>query len=189
LPRPDALTDAEEADLADAVVGLHAEVESATRHLHVLHASRLQCRSGCASCCVDELTVFEVEAARIRRHHGLLLAGGEAHPAGACAFLDGAGACRIYADRPYVCRTQGLPLRWLEEDEPRADQPAGGEPLGRYELRDICHKIEAGEALEELRAADCWTLGPVETRLAALQVATARPRARTRLRALFTPRG
>ncbi|MBK6464315.1 MAG: YkgJ family cysteine cluster protein [Myxococcales bacterium] len=182
------LSDADEADLGDAVVALHAEVERETRHLHVLHASRLQCRSGSASCCVDELTVFEVEAARIRRHHGGLLASGAAHPAGACAFLDAEGACRIYEDRPYVCRTQGLPLRWLEEDEPSAGG-AGSEPLHQHELRDNCPKNEPGEALEELREEACWTLGPVETRLAELQVASALPRARTRLRALFGSRG
>ncbi len=178
LLRTDDLTDAERADRADAVVGLHAEVERGTRHLHVLHASRLQCRSGCASCCVDELTVFEVEAARIRRHHAPLLALGTAHPAGACAFLDGSGACRIYADRPYVCRTQGLPLRWIEPAED-VDQ----------ELRDICPKNEAGEPLEELPEASCFTLGPVEMRLAELQIATALPSARTSLRALFGGRG
>ena len=38
----------------------------------------------------------------------------EPHPPGACAMLDADGACRVYAARPYVCRTQGLPLRWAE---------------------------------------------------------------------------
>lgn len=187
--RTDLLSGADAADRADAVVGLHAEVERATRRLHVLHATRLQCRSGCASCCVDELTVFEVEAARIRRHHADLLASGAAHAVGGCAFLDAEGACRIYADRPYVCRTQGLPLRWLEEHEPSPGERAGDEPLRHHELRDICPKNEPGEALEELGEEDCWTLGPTETRLAELQVASALPRARTRLRALFAAGG
>ena len=75
----------------------------------------------------DQITVFEVEAEVIRRHHADLLAEGEPHAEGACAFLDGEGACRIYEHRPYVCRTQGLPLRWLEELD--------GETV---ELRDIC---------------------------------------------------
>ncbi len=158
----------------DAVVLLHAEVDRETRRLHVVHAARLQCKRGCSSCCVDELTVFEVEADRIRRHHGDLLAEGAPHAEGACAFLDEAGACRIYAERPYVCRTQGLPLRWIADDE--------------VERRDICPLNEAGEPIELLRAEDCWTLGPIEERLAGLQIETANSSGRVRLRALFSRR-
>ncbi|MEO6418158.1 MAG: YkgJ family cysteine cluster protein, partial [Polyangiaceae bacterium] len=94
---------------------LHAEVNHEAGHLHVLHEARLACKRGCSACCVDELTVFEVEAAPIRLRHAELLATGAPHVEGACAFLDDEGACRIYAERPYVCRTQGLPLRWVEE--------------------------------------------------------------------------
>lgn len=139
---------------------LHAEVDLDAEALAALHGPRLTCKRGCASCCVDELTVFEVEAERIRRSHGELLAEAEPHPAGACAFLDAEGACRIYASRPYVCRTQGLPLRWEEEDE-------AGEPV---ELRDICGLNEAGEPeLVQLGREACWTLGPREAELATLQ--------------------
>src|SRR3954453_10454684 len=92
-----------------AITSLHAEVDVETHRLHVLHAARLECRHGCSSCCVDGLTVFDVEAELIRRGHRDLLATGVPHAAGACAFLDSEGACRIYAERPYVCRTQGLP--------------------------------------------------------------------------------
>lgn len=108
---------------------------------------------------MDDLTVFEVEADRIRRAHPELLADGLPHSRGACAFLDAEGGCRIYADRPYVCRTQGLPLRWL-------DEPAGDEIR---EHRDICPLNLAGPSLLELEGDDCWLLGPVEDRLAALQ--------------------
>lgn len=144
--------------------------------MHVLHGARLACRRGCSACCVDGLTVFEVEAEPIRRHHAALLATGLPHAEGACAFLDPEGGCRIYAQRPYVCRTQGLPLRWIEEQD--------GQPV---ELRDVCPLNEAGPPIELLPADDCWTLGPVEERLARLQLAataSAAPR-RTSLRALF----
>lgn len=168
---------ASEPAVADTVDALHAEVNSEARRLHVLHAARLQCRRGCSSCCVDELTVFEVEAEPIRRHHAELLAAGAPHAVGACAFLDEEGGCRIYAQRPYVCRTQGLPLRWLDEQD--------GEPV---ELRDICPLNEAGEPIEELAAGDCWTLGPFEARLAELRPAAGERLARTRLRDLFARR-
>lgn len=126
--------------------------------LHARHAARLQCRRGCAGCCVDELTVFEVEAERIRARAPEVLREAP-HPPGACAFLDAAGACRIYAHRPYVCRTQGLPLRWVDFEA----------PAGPVERRDVCPLNEAGPPLETLAPADCWELGPTEARLAALQ--------------------
>ena len=125
-----------------------------------------QCKLGCKDCCVDALTVFEIEAEEIRRHHPEVLASAP-HPPGACAFLSAEGACRIYAHRPYVCRTQGLPLRWTDED---------------VEYRDICPlNDDPSRPIEALAPEECWTLGPVEARLAALQP----DGARIALRALF----
>lgn len=134
------------------------------------------CRSGCSDCCQDELTVLAVEADRIRQAHAQLLAEGTPHPPGACAFLDDAGACRVYADRPYVCRTQGLPLRWLEEDED------DGEIV---ESRDICPLNREGQALDDLAEEACYTLGPVELELLALQDDYGPPEERVPLRSLF----
>ena len=138
---------------------LYEEVDRAARHLAERHGDRLQCRRGCSPCCIDELTVFEVEAVNIQRARGRLLGCGRPHPEGACAFLDSRGSCRIYALRPYVCRTQGLPLRW------RAVEPNGEVT----EYRDICPLNEAGTPLESLAGDDCWLIGPWEARLAALQ--------------------
>jgi Fe-S-cluster containining protein len=154
---------------------LHAEVDRLAARLEAKHGERLQCRRGCASCCVDGITVFEVEADVIRRHHAELLAKGAPHAEGACAFLDDEGACRIYEHRPYVCRTQGLPLRWLEELDDET-----------VELRDICPLNEEGEPIEELDEEECWTIGPVEERLARIQAATGSV-ARVELRELFAP--
>jgi hypothetical protein len=145
----------------DALRHLHDEVDRDAGALAERHRTRLRCGRGCHACCVDDLGVFEVEAERIRAAHAELLRSGRPHPAGACAFLGDAGECRIYADRPYVCRTQGLPLRWLEEGP--ADEIV--------ERRDICPLNEEGEPIEALRSDDCWTLGPVEDRLRRLQEA------------------
>lgn len=158
----------------DQVERLHAAVEQMVLPLSQQHATRLQCRRGCIACCVDDLSVFEVEASVIQRHHAGLLANEEPHPAGRCAFLDpSGGACRIYAHRPYVCRTQGLPLRWMDNVDGEVQ-----------ELRDICELNETAEPIETLQAESCWTLGPVETRLSALQQRTAFG-ARVNLRDLF----
>ena len=135
------------------VLGLHAEVDGRVAELEERYGGRLQCGRGCSGCCVDGITVFAVEAERIRRRHGDLLAKGEPHPPGACAFLDGEGSCRVYADRPYVCRTQGLPLRWFEE----IGEEEGAEIVER---RDICPLNLESLPPNALAEEDCWLIGP-----------------------------
>ena len=164
----------------DALVALHDELERETRALAAVHADRLQCRRGCHACCVDELTVTQIEAERIRRAHPELLARGTPHPVGACAFLDEEGACRVYAERPLVCRSQGLPLRILFEDEAEEIE----------ERRDICPlNLEGGPPLEALPEEQCWLIGVHELRLAAIdEAAGGSDETRVRLRDLFAIR-
>lgn len=142
---------------------LYREIDVGANQLAQIHEERLVCRRGCCMCCTDDLTVFDVEAENIRDVHRDFLASALPHAVGACAFLDHEGACRIYADRPYVCRTQGLPLRWLDEDD-------SGDFI---ELRDICPLNDENESIdpiEDLPADECWSIGPVEERLARLQL-------------------
>jgi hypothetical protein len=155
---------------------LYRRIDRRVAELTERHGDRLNCRSGCRSCCEDGLTVFEVEAEGIRRHCAELLQSEEPGLKGACAFLDHQGQCRIYRYRPYVCRTQGLPLRWLEEG-------LGGQ---LKELRDICPLNEEGDPVETLPAGDCWTIGPIEAELAQRQdvLVEGKPR-RVELRSLF----
>jgi hypothetical protein len=165
-------------DALRALARLHADVDAQAAALAAHHGRRLACARGCSACCVDGLRVFTVEAEVIRRAAGDLLAAGEAHAPGACAFLDAEGACRVYAARPYVCRTQGLPLRWT----------APGDDGAPVELRDVCelNLRDDGPPLEQLDEADCWTLGPAEARLRSIErdFSRGRPR-RVALRALF----
>ncbi len=160
----------------DALRKLHESIDVRAVEIGLHHSQRLHCEQGCQSCCLDDLTVFLIEAQRIRVSHEALLRDGAPHPPGACAFLGNAGECRIYADRPYVCRTQGLPLRWFVEDD-------SGEIC---EKRDICPLNAEGTALDELPEEACWLIGPVELELAKLQAETRGPREdRIALRALF----
>ena len=92
--------------------------------------------------------------------------------------LDELGACRIYPDRPYICRTQGLPLRWLEET-------ASGELA---EHRDVCPLNLTDLSLLELPDEAFWRLGPVEQRLAELQHRAFGALRRVALRELFSAR-
>ena len=164
----------------EALRRLHGEIDAEAAAVAQNHADRLRCGRGCADCCVDDLEVFEVEASNIRLAHAELLANEKPHPPGACAFLDANRCCRIYRERPYVCRTQGLPLRWFEDP---------GERGQAIERRDICPLNLEGVPLENLSDDSCWTLGPVEARLAALQDRfDPDRRTRVRLRDLFRRR-
>lgn len=145
--------------LLSELEAIYATVDEQWDRLAEVHGERLRCGMGCFECCVDEITVFEVEAHYIRNRFGVLLKEGAPHGEGVCAFLDESGRCRIYSARPYVCRTQGLPLRWIDES-----------PQGDWvEMRDICPLNDPGPPIEELPEEACWTIGPVEHRLARLQ--------------------
>ncbi len=157
---------------------LHAAVDRRAKALATRHRGRLRCGVGCASCCEDDLTVFEVEAVRIRAEFPNVLRE-TPHAEGACAFLDERGACRIYTARPFVCRTQGLPFRWIGETD-------AGELV---EFRDICPLNETDEPIEEIASDDCFTLGETEERLRKLQMASSGDLARVRLRDLFRADG
>ncbi len=150
-----------EAEARRRLAELQAEIDTQVARLTAELPGTLACGLGCHDCCLDDLTVFTVEADLIRHHHGSLLETAAPHETGACAFLGPDGGCRIYAQRPYVCRTQGLPLRWWDVDE------AGDE----VQLRDICALNEEPlvTPLADLKPEQCWELGPFEGRLASLQ--------------------
>ncbi len=161
---------------------LHREVDDLAARLTATLPGVLVCRAGCRDCCLDDLTVLPVEADLIRYYHGALLATAAPHPVGACAFLGPDDRCRIYDQRPYVCRTQGLPLRWRDVDESGAE----------VELRDICPLNEEplGTPLAALQPEQCWELGTFEGSLASLQAESQGgfELRRESLRRLFTAR-
>ena len=103
---------------------LHEMIDELAAPLNAQHEPRLQCKRGCFGCCTDDLTVFTIEAERIKQDYPQLLADEQPHAPGRCAFLDAQGACRIYDARPYVCRTQGLPLRWLVKPRLKLRSPS-----------------------------------------------------------------
>lgn len=173
------MSSAEGQSALESIRSFHQDVDRAVAGVTARLPFRLACGRGCSDCCQDGLTVFPVEAERIRAEAADLLAAAEPAPAGRCAFLDEEGACRIYACRPYVCRTQGLPLAW-EAGPGETDRdlcPLSHDPLA-----------EAGLRLADLDPAQCWRLGPFEASLAGLQAGLsgfADPLPRVALRSLF----
>lgn len=77
----------------------------------------LRCGEGCSACCHAELSVSRVEADSIRNalraseQREELRARAASDTQGECVMLIN-GRCAVYAARPLVCRTQGLPLAY-----------------------------------------------------------------------------
>jgi Fe-S-cluster containining protein len=114
------------------------KIDEAAAAIAARRSAALHCAPGCAQCCIGGLSVLSVEAFAIQEHldaHGLA-AGGEG-PADACVFLDDVGRCKIYAARPVVCRTQGLPIRMKRGEEPQADQQQKLQILPDVEVCDL----------------------------------------------------
>jgi len=96
-------------ELADKVDAFFARVAGR-------HGADMQCATGCSDCCHVRLTITAVEAAAIRAHVAAWPADQRRNladhgPADRCAALDAAGRCRVYAARPLVCRSHGVPIR------------------------------------------------------------------------------
>ncbi|MFW6049552.1 MAG: YkgJ family cysteine cluster protein [Myxococcota bacterium] len=99
---------------------LLAAVDAFAAGVRARRREAVACRSGCSGCCASEPEVGPLEAEAVRRHLRALpeeartrIRGRAASPApGACVMLEPGGTCGIYAGRPLVCRTQGMPLRY-----------------------------------------------------------------------------
>jgi hypothetical protein len=97
---------------------LLAKVDVFWERALAVQPAAFRCAAGCVSCCTQRLSVFAVEAEAIRAHladpgfdpavRARLRA--EAGDPDRCAFLAD-GRCAIYAARPVICRTHGLPVR------------------------------------------------------------------------------
>lgn len=98
---------------------LTAKVDAFFDRVAERHAADLQCATGCADCCHVRLTITEVEADAIRadlagwsvERRAALRAQLASARADRCVALDAADRCAIYASRPLVCRSHGVPIR------------------------------------------------------------------------------
>ncbi|MFV0437387.1 MAG: YkgJ family cysteine cluster protein [Desulfopila sp.] len=84
--------------------------------MHTLMQKRftdvLHCQPGCADCCIP-FSVFPLEAAILADAlQNLQLP--QTEDVGHCIFLS-TGLCQVYEARPIICRTQGLPLGYVDE--------------------------------------------------------------------------
>ncbi|WP_136808701.1 YkgJ family cysteine cluster protein [Desulfosediminicola flagellatus] len=72
----------------------------------------LQCRPGCSDCCM-EFSVLPLEAAHIIQQLKFLKLEKQSVEA-KCVMLED-DLCRVYEIRPVICRTQGMPVAYVDE--------------------------------------------------------------------------
>lgn len=97
---------------------LSAKIDGFFARVEGRHGADMQCQSGCSDCCHTRLTITGVEAAALRAEvarwpadrRAALVANARAST-DRCAALDPAGRCLVYAARPVVCRSHGVPIR------------------------------------------------------------------------------
>jgi uncharacterized protein len=104
-------------DLLHNYRALRERVDRICREIEVEFDTHLACHAGCDSCC-RHLSLFPVEAAALAtaledlspaRAEHIRSRARNALPDSPCPLLED-GVCLLYAARPLICRTHGLPI-------------------------------------------------------------------------------
>ena len=100
------------------IISLQENASGFFDKIYQKHSDSMKCKEGCSKCCFTDISVFEVEAQRVRDWFLELAPESQTHlkdlwktepVLGACSFLYN-DSCSIYEARPVICRTQGAPL-------------------------------------------------------------------------------
>ena len=135
----------------------------------------ITCHAGCDECCRRRFSVTALEAEVITEHlatlpeatRDVLAERAERGDPGVCPALDPDGRCAVYAARPVICRTHGLPIRFAA--------PPGPGPRS-LPVVDACPKNFSGRTLDALPADCVLDQATVSTVLGALDAARAAER-------------
>ncbi len=157
---------------------LVAKVDAFFDRVHAKHKDAMQCGKGCSDCCCDRLTITLLEAATIATAIGGM---SDAEKTGlaewasrdeheSCAALSRDGACMIYAARPLICRTHGVPIRYGRP----VNEVAAKDDAVRLPVVTACFKnFDGGASLDRVPAEDVLDQTTVSATLGALDAAFA----------------
>jgi Fe-S-cluster containining protein len=147
------------------------QVSELSARLTERYHTHLNCRAGCSACCHHHLSVFPVEAAQVKaaieslpaetrqtlQRQAAAVREREARSESVACPLLVNDHCAVYAARPIICRTQGLPLLYETED-------------GNQEV-DFCPlNFTAEQATDELDEAHLLPLDALNLKLAAVNL-------------------
>lgn len=148
---------------------LFAKLDAFFVHAKQLHGSAITCKAGCDDCCRRRFSVTSIEAAAllgaidrlpIEIRQAIHDRASREDPA--CPFLAENGQCEVYAARPAICRTHGLPIRFPAEPGVRS-----------LPMIDACPKNFIGTDLATLDGKSVLDQATASTILAALDAAYA----------------
>jgi hypothetical protein len=172
---------------------LTAKVDAFFERVHARYAGEIACRPGCDDCCRRRLSVTGVEAAAIatglagQDERARAEVGRRARESSdrVCAALGPDGRCGIYAFRPLVCRSHGLPLRFAHDREGApvsSGAPVSNGAPGRRSLPvlDACAKNFTERELASIDADCVLDQATLSTLLAAVDAAHAAETGRAR---------
>lgn len=116
------------ADILDNYRQMLARVNDLCQGIEGTLKNHISCSEGCSSCC-KIITLFPVEAAYLNTaleslpadQAEVILHYVEQHPSGDNCPLLQDNRCLLYAARPVICRTHGLPILYLENSEKWVD--------------------------------------------------------------------
>lgn len=130
------------------------------------HAQNMVCQKGCDQCCIQDLSVFEVEAQPIREALKNLPKASQTQiqtqaskDVDHCPMLID-HACSIYEARPVICRTHGLPIAFQPKDAEEGEV-----------FLDVCPlNFTAEGSLENLSLGEMLDIDRLNLRLAAVNM-------------------
>jgi uncharacterized protein len=103
-------------DYQDFIHDLAQELDRVEAELAGWGASGTPCAPGCSDCC-RAMTVLPLEACAILRDAGPAAESVHSDPSqDACPFLSEERRCRVYPVRPFLCRTRGVPIVYVNGD-------------------------------------------------------------------------
>ncbi|ASB49104.1 YkgJ family cysteine cluster protein [Alkalitalea saponilacus] len=94
---------------------LRRELDEEIASLEKLHQNHMMCKKGCSLCCLS-FKVLPVEYEVIRSEQTHLNKDKADHGDDVCPLLVD-NSCSIYPYRPFICRTHGLPLLYMIDEE------------------------------------------------------------------------
>jgi Fe-S-cluster containining protein len=118
----------------------------------------LQCRPGCAECCIG-FSILPLEAALVKE--GLKqLEPVDGQEGKSCQLL-AKNRCSIYEIRPIICRTQGLPIAYIDESSSCIEVSAcllNFPDDHQFEQEDLLFMDQFNSRLAELNIQYCLTV-------------------------------
>jgi Fe-S-cluster containining protein len=98
-------------------LSLRNEIDKLSGELADAHKKHMKCKKGCDMCCMD-YSIFPIEFYFILndlKGNKIEFSVGEKSKESVCVFLKNQ-VCSVYDQRPIICRTHGLPLLFMSEE-------------------------------------------------------------------------